>query len=88
MILIPTKPRIPAPLKPSHVLAIGYDASTSTLRAVFGGGATYDYNPVSPDIAARVIFAESVSSALDELVKKPKIPFVKLAELTNVEVAA
>ncbi len=74
----------------SNITALGYKEGDLFVR--FKGTGTYRYKAVPLEVAARVVFAESPGSTLNELVKKPGFAFEKvepgLFSDEKVEVAA
>lgn len=62
-------PRL-VPVQSSLVLSLSYDADQQRLYAQFGEDTYYAYDDVPPEVAARVVFANSIGSAFTTLVKK------------------
>jgi hypothetical protein len=63
------------PVQSSNISAIGYDPVTKVMRVTFQGsgafavGSTYEYTSVAPQLAAEVLFAESVGKAFNSIIK-------------------
>jgi hypothetical protein len=56
------------------VAALGWNPETGRLVAQFGE-AFYEYDGVSADVAARVIFADSIGKTFDALIKKGGVKY-------------
>ena len=69
------------PVQSSNIDAIAHDGAT-TLTVRFKHGGAYAYDGAGPEIFVRLLNAESVGKALNELVKKPGLPFRKV-EVTD-----
>lgn len=58
------------PVESTMILSLGWDENTRRLVAQFGPNDYYEYYNVPPEIAARVVFAESNGRTFNELVKR------------------
>jgi hypothetical protein len=56
------------------IAALGWNPETGRLVAQFGE-IFYEYDGVSSDIAARVIFADSIGKTFDALIKKGGVKY-------------
>lgn len=53
----------------SNINSVGFDKETLTLRVKFKSGLTYEYSPVSPELFALLISAESVGKFFNTHIK-------------------
>lgn len=58
----------------SNLSAVGYDASTQTLRVAFNNGSIYEYSGVPASIHAGLMAAGSHGSYFDAYIKKGPYP--------------
>ena len=63
----------------SNVRRVGYDCDTKVMSVVFKDlKFRYDYQAVQPDVAAAIIFADSVGERINALLVRSGAVFVKV----------
>lgn len=62
----------------AQIKTINYSPVSMVLTVGFLSGHVYRYSEVPPEVVANVMFAPSVGSSFDSLIKKGNYPYVKL----------
>lgn len=71
------------PVASSTIERVGYDVDTMELRVFFKSGAHYSYPQVPAFKLVQVLFAESVGSAFDSVIKKGGFAYTKIEPVAN-----
>ncbi|MBC7771937.1 MAG: KTSC domain-containing protein [Pyrinomonadaceae bacterium] len=58
------------PVESSAVTHMGYDATAKVVRVIYAGGGVYDYLGVPQSVYTRILLADSIGAAINELLKR------------------